>query len=157
MHRQISALEEVFKLLGNRKRLEILHLLKKRHLSVNDMAAMLGMNQPNLSQHLTMLRQYKLVEVRRHRQKAYYFLADNKITKAVDMVYQFLQEHHGLEAQALDELMFPIVKDPVCGMRLSAVEAFDSVKAGGRVYYFCASGCLHKFKALPSRLKTVKA
>ena len=143
--------EETFKVLANRKRLEILRLLKQRNLNVNEMVAMLGMRQPNLSQHLTLLRQYKLVKVSRQGQKAYYSLADNKITKAVEMIYQFLQNQHGFSNEFPAKMLFPIVKDEVCGMRISASEAYDSVKYKDHTYYFCASGCKEKFVSNPER------
>lgn len=152
MYQQIINLEEeTFKVLANRKRLEILQLLKNRRLNVNEMVEMLGMRQPNLSQHLTLLRQYKLVKVDREGQKAYYSLADNKITKAVDMIYQFLQIQHGFSEEFPAKYLFPIVKDVVCGMRLSLSEVFDSAKYGGQTYYFCAGGCKEKFVSNPKR------
>src|SRR3989337_2733020 len=152
MYQQIIGLEEeTFKVLANRKRLEILQLLKNRSLSVNEMVQMLGLSQPNLSQHLTLLRQYKLVKVNRQGQKAYYALADNKITKAVDSVYQFLQNQHGFSNKFPAEMLFPIIKDVVCGMRLSASEAFGSLNYQGQKYYFCAGGCKDKFASSPAR------
>lgn len=152
MHQKMIALEEeTFKVLANHKRLEILQLLKHHQLNVNEMVEMLGLSQPNLSQHLTLLRRYGLVKVNRQGQKAYYSLADNKITKAVNMIYRFLQNQHGFTDDFPAEILFPIVKDVVCGMRLSASEAFDEVKYGGRTYYFCASGCKAKFIKSPRR------
>lgn len=152
MYQQIIGLEEeTFKVLANRKRLEILRLLKQRNLSVNEMVTMLGMRQPNLSQHLTLLRQYKLVKVSRQGQKAYYSLADNKITKAVEMIYHFLQNQYGFSDEFPAKMLFPIVKDIVCGMRLSASEAFDKTVFHGTTYYFCASGCQQKFVKSPSQ------
>src|SRR3990167_4746855 len=152
MLQKIIALEEeTFKVLANHKRLEILQLLKHQQLSVNEMTQMLGLSQPNLSQHLTLLRHHGLVKVNRQGQKAYYSLADNKITKAVDMIYQFLQNQHGFSDEFPAKLLFPIVKDPVCGMRLSASEAYDSLKHGGHTYYFCASGCQAKFSTNPRK------
>ncbi len=152
MYQQVINLEEeTFKILANRKRLEILQLLKNHELSVNEMVAMLGMRQPNLSQHLTLLRRYKLVNVRHDGQKSYYTLADNKITKAVDAIYGFLQEQHGFSDKFPAKLLFPIVRDPVCGMRLSASEVFDTAKHAGQIYYFCASGCHNKFMLNPKR------
>lgn len=152
MYQQVINLEEeTFKVLANRKRLEILQLLKKQRLSVNEMVEMLGMRQPNLSQHLTLLRRYGLVKVSRDGQKAYYSLADNKITKAVDMIYQFLQNQHGFSDDFPAKILFPIVKDPVCSMRLSASEAFDQVRFAGHKYYFCASGCKTQFVANPAK------
>lgn len=147
----INLEEETFKVLANRKRLEILQLLNNRQLSVNEMVEMLGMRQPNLSQHLTLLRQYKLVKVDREGQKAFYSLADNKITKAVGMIYQFLQTQHGFSEEFPAKYLFPIVKDVVCGMRLSASEVFDTTKYAGQTYYFCASGCKEKFVSGPKR------
>jgi len=152
MYQQIINLEEeTFKVLANRKRLEILQLLKNRKLSVNEMVEMLGMRQPNLSQHLTLMRQYGLVKVSRQGQKAYYSLADNKITKAVEMIYQFLQHQHGFSDEFPAKILFPIVKDVVCGMRMSASEVFDTIKYAGRTYYFCAGGCKNKFAVNPNR------
>lgn len=159
MYQQIIGLEEeTFKVLANHKRLEILQLLKHQQLSVNEMVQMLGLNQPNLSQHLTLLRHYGLVKVNRQGQKAYYSLADNKITKAVEMIYQFLQNRHGFDDSFPPKLLFPIVEDVVCGMRLSASEAFDKTAYRGQTYYFCASGCLAKFTASPGKyVKSLKA
>lgn len=152
MYQQIINLEEeTFKILANRKRLEILQLLKNRQLNVNEMVEMLGMRQPNLSQHLTLLRQYKLVKVNREGQKAYYSLADNKITKAVGMIYQFLQTQHGFSEEFPAKFLFPIVRDVVCGMRLSSSEVFDTARHGDRTYYFCAGGCKEKFVTNPTR------
>src|SRR3990172_1987250 len=104
MYQQIINLEEeTFKVLANRKRLEILQLLKNG-----------------------------LVKVSRQGQKAYYSLADNKITKAVEMIYQFLQHQHGFSDEFPAKILFPIVKDVVCGMRMSASEVFDTIKYAGR-------------------------
>ena len=155
MYQQIINLEEeTFKVLANRKRLEILQLLKKQQLSVNEMVEMLGMRQPNLSQHLTLLRQHNLVKVSRVGQKAYYSLADNKITKSVEMIYQFLQNQHGFADELPSSILFPIVRDAVCGMRLSVSEVFDTANHNGQIYYFCASGCKHKFIKYPERYVT---
>lgn len=152
MLQKIIALEEeTLKVLANHKRLEILQLLRHSRLSVNEMVSMMGLSQPNLSQHLTLLRHYGLVKVEREGQRAYYSLADNKITKAVEMIYQFLQNQHGFSDEFSAKLLFPIVKDPVCGMRLSASEAFDSAIYLGQMYYFCASGCRDKFIKHPSQ------
>src|SRR3989344_8552711 len=152
MHQKIIALEEeTFKVLANHKRLEILQLLKHQRLSVNEMAQMLGLSQPNLSQHLTLLRHHGLVKVNRQGQKAYYSLADNKIAKAVDMIYQFLQNQHGFSDEFPAKLLFPIVKDPVCGMRISVSEAYDSTSHRGHKYYFCASGCQQRFVSNPAK------
>lgn len=158
MYQQLLELEEeVLKSLGNRRRLEILQLLKNRRLNVTEMVQMLGLRQPNLSQHLSVLRQHGLVKISKDGQKVYYALADNKITKAVELIHQFLKDQQQLEYDLSHDNIFPIVKDPVCGMRLSASEAYASTEHSGHTYYFCASGCKNKFHAKPGNyLKRAK-
>src|SRR3989338_6106504 len=108
MYQQVLGLEEeTFKVLASRKRLEILQLLKNRELSVNEMVEMLGLRQPNLSQHLSLLRQHQLVKVNRRGQKIYYGLAGNEITEAVDMIYRFLQTRHGFSEDFPPAILFP--------------------------------------------------
>ena len=149
MYQQLLLLEEeVFKVIANQKRLEIIQLLKKREMNVTEMAAMLGLRQPNLSQHLTLLRQQKLVVVSKKGQKVYYKLADMRIARAVELIHGFLQAQHGLDPYNPEDI-FPIVVDPVCGMRLSAADAFDAAEHAGRTYYFCASGCKQRFTSKP--------
>lgn len=151
MYQQLLGLEEeIFKVIANQKRLEIIQLLSKRQLNVTEMTMMLGLRQPNLSQHLTLLRQYKLVTVTKKGREVYYRLADKKIAQAVDLVYRFLQTQHQVDSEVSPDKLFPIVIDPVCGMRLSASEAFDHAELDGRAYYFCASGCKLQFVRNPN-------
>jgi P-type Cu+ transporter len=41
--------------------------------------------------------------------------------------------------------------DPVCGMTVDPETANASHVHGGKTYYFCSTGCLHKFRANPER------
>lgn len=150
----VSLAEEVFKVLANQKRLEIIQLLKNRELNVTEMADMLGLRQPNLSQHLTLLRQYKLVAVTKRGQKIYYRLTSQDIGNSVDLIYRFLVSQHGLDQQVIEKIpdnLYPIAQDPVCGMRLSVTDAFGRVAFQKRDYYFCASGCKKAFISNPTK------
>lgn len=138
--------EEVFKVMANHKRLEIIQLLKGRELNVGEMIAMLGLRQSNLSQHLALLRQHRIVEIRRVGREVYYRLADDTIADAVLLVRAFLRAQHRPEADIDPGSIFPIVVDPVCGMRFSATEAYDNIKHDEQTYYFCASGCKAAFE-----------
>lgn len=150
MYQQLMLLEEeIIKILANQKRLEILQLLRSGKLNVTEMTQMLGLRQPNLSQHLSLLRQHGLVKVDKSGQKVYYELANNKITKAVELIHEFLKDQQRLEYDFAKDNFFPIVRDPVCNMRLSASEAYNSVDYATRTYYFCASGCRDKFVKAP--------
>ena len=133
--------EEVFKVIGNQKRLEIILLLEQGELNVSEMADMLGLRQANLSQHLTLLRAHHLVEVRRAGRESYYKLSDESIAAAIRSVHDFLRKTHRIDAPFDSSTLFPIVTDPVCGMRFSAAKAYSHLNVGGKAYYFCASGC----------------
>ncbi len=150
MYSHVFELEEdVFKIIANQKRLEIIQLLSKKELNVSEMITMLGLRQSNLSQHLSLLRQHKIVSVSKRGREAYYKLADNNIAEAVKLIYVFLQKQYGVGELGNDESIFPIVVDPVCEMRISASEAFDSITYKDTAHYFCASGCRDSFKSNP--------
>lgn len=63
---------ELLYAMGNAKRLHILQLLSKNEISVTDLAAMVGLSQSALSQHLAKLRAAGLVSTRRERQTIFY-------------------------------------------------------------------------------------
>ena len=149
-----SIQEEMFKILANQKRLEIIQLLGGRELSVSQMVEMLGLPQANLSQHLALLRQTKVVTSRRDGQTIFYQLTDRRMSAALDMIKDILIDGHDITPQDYDLLSsgqgpYPIVKDVVCGMRISQSRAGDHAKFQAKDYYFCASGCKHKFEAEP--------
>ncbi len=152
MYQQLFKLEEeVLKVMANQKRLEIIQLLNHKELSVSEMVAMLGIPQANLSQHLSVLRQSSLVKIRRHGQRIYYSLADKNIAKAADIIYRFLEKRERMDIPVSKKAgeIYPIVRDPVCGMRVSVHEAFTHAQYAGKTYFFCAGGCAKKFASRP--------
>lgn len=70
---------EVYKLMANAKRLEILNLLSDKELTVKDISSKTGMRMSNLSQHLSILRMSHLLTTRRDGQNIYYRIIDPKI------------------------------------------------------------------------------
>ena len=157
MYQKLFSLqEEVFKILANQKRLEIIQLLSGRELSVSQMVEMLGLTQSNLSQHLALLRQAKIVTARRDGQTIYYQLSDKRMSDALDMIKEVLIDRRDVTSEEYkimtdDKGLYPIVKDVVCGMRLSQAQAGDHTKVGDKDYYFCASGCKSKFVLNPQQ------
>lgn len=149
MSTELLAIEEAtFKVIANQKRLEIILLLGNRELNVSQMVDMLGLRQANLSQHLTLLRKQHLVTVRRSGREAYYKLTDENIAKSIRLIHDFLRKQHLIELPLDSKSLFPIITDPVCGMRFSASQAFDHIAdEKGQIYYFCASGCRDTFLA----------
>lgn len=154
--RLFSLQADVFKTIASQKRLEIIQLLKNRELSVGEMVAMLGVRQSNLSQHLSLLRRHNIVTNRKNGLNVYYSLADPRIAEACQLIREFLTDQHKadadiaqLVARSEDEL-YPVVQDPVCGMRVSVSEAEAASQHDGRNYYFCGIGCQEKFLTKPT-------
>jgi ArsR family transcriptional regulator len=148
--------EETLKILANQKRLEIVQLLQNKELTVTEMVEMLGMPQANISQHLSLLRQVRIVATRKDGLHVYYRLTDERIIAIVCELRTFLKSQFAHEPEMahlslLDRNIYPIVRDPVCGMRISMSEAYAEVKHDGQAYYLCASGCKEHFEKQPSR------
>lgn len=144
MHERVFSLEaEVFQVLANEKRIEIIQLLRSGERNVSEMIVMLGLRQANLSQHLSLLKKVGLLTSSKRGREIYYRLSDKRVLSAVDNVRGFLADNYKLGTPP--GTAFPFVVDPVCGMRFSAAEAFDSLDVDGKRYYFCASGCRDQF------------
>ena len=85
--RRSCALElaETFSLLGDPTRTRILHALSVDELCVSDLAGVLGISASAVSHQLRLLRDRRLVEVRRDGKRTYYRLQDEHIRTLVDM------------------------------------------------------------------------
>jgi len=70
----IEAMADQLKLLADKTRLTIVALLRDRELCVCDIAALLGISQPGVSQHLKKMKVADLLHERRQGQWAYYSL-----------------------------------------------------------------------------------
>ena len=77
---------EVLRVLANPSRLELLHRLAIGPAEVSRLAAAIGASQPNVSQHLAILRSAGLVETDRHGREVRYRLADPDVIRACDVM-----------------------------------------------------------------------
>src|SRR4030066_2601705 len=84
---------EICKTLSNPIRLEILTKLRDGKKSVNELAALTGVRQATVSQHLAVLRQRGVVTTKREGINVYYDVANPKITRACDLMREVLFEH----------------------------------------------------------------
>ena len=75
---------DVLKTLSNPKRLEIVHLLASGPREVGRLAEELGISQPNVSQHLAIMRSAGVVEAERDGREVRYRLADPEIIVACE-------------------------------------------------------------------------
>jgi DNA-binding transcriptional ArsR family regulator len=164
MYQQLFELQEdTLKVIANQKRLEIIQLLNNRELSVNEMVEMLGIRQANLSQHLSLLREAKIVTPRRDGVTIHYSLTNPKVARACSLIKEFLKEQYTcnpLIAEILNQDgngLYPVVKDVVCKMRISVSEAAATIEHNNKTYYFCGAGCKQHFMAAPSKYELKEA
>lgn len=86
-------LAETFSLLGDPTRTRILHALCVDELCVSDLAALLGISPSATSHQLRLLRDRRLVAVRRDGRRTYYRLEDEHIRTLVDMGISHAEEY----------------------------------------------------------------
>ena len=82
---------EVLKTLASPRRLEILHVLAHGPIEVGRLAKEIGATQPNVSQHLAMLRAAGLVEAERDGREVRYQLADPDVMVACGIMRGLLE------------------------------------------------------------------
>ncbi len=87
-----SLLAETFQALGDYSRVQILWVLTKSELMVGDIAVLLSLSQPVVSHHLRMLRNLKLVKVRRLGRSAFYSLDDIHIERLLSEGIKHVEE-----------------------------------------------------------------
>lgn len=83
---------EVCKSLANPTRLKIMNLLREGEKPVEELKKRLGLPKANLSQHLSILRQRRIVSTRRAGLNIYYKIAHPKMIKACDILREVLFE-----------------------------------------------------------------
>ncbi len=94
---------EIFKVLASPRRLEILHRLADGPVDVGRLATEIDASQPNVSQHLSLLRSAGLVEAERDGREVHYRLTDPDVIRACDLMREVL----GRRLTRLGELAAP--------------------------------------------------
>lgn len=89
------SLAETFSLLGDPTRTRILHALSVDELCVSDLAGLLGISPSAASHQLRLLRDRRLVAVRRDGKRTYYRLEDEHIRTLVDMGISHVEHARG--------------------------------------------------------------
>ncbi len=77
--RDVDALSEIFNALGDPTRLRIIYAIKERERSVGEIADLLDLSQPSVSQHLRRLRHLRVVRLRREGRRHFYQLDDDHV------------------------------------------------------------------------------
>jgi ArsR family transcriptional regulator, zinc-responsive transcriptional repressor len=91
---QVSLVVEVFRMLADATRVQVLWSLADCEMSVNELAEHVGKPAPSVSQHLAKLRMARLVRTRREGTTIFYSLENNHVRQlVVDAVFN--AEHAG--------------------------------------------------------------
>src|SRR5436189_1794392 len=91
---EVDLIVEVFRMLADATRVQVLWALVSREMSVNDLATHVGKPAPSVSQHLAKLRMARLVRTRREGTTIIYSLENNHVGQLVtDAVFN--AEHAG--------------------------------------------------------------
>ena len=104
---------EVLKVLSSAKRLEILHSLAEAPMEVGRLASELGMPQPNVSQHLAVMRAAGLVDATRDGREMTYRLTDPDVIVACEVMRGVLERRLARLARLADtarmtDLLVPV-------------------------------------------------
>jgi ArsR family transcriptional regulator len=83
---------EMCKVFSHPLRLQILNTLRNKEMCVTDMAGRLRVAVGNLSQHLNMMKQRRVLISRKERNIVYYRLANPKMLAAFDLIREILLE-----------------------------------------------------------------
>ena len=83
---------EVCRISSHPKRLQMIETLRDKELTVGEVVDQLSIPKANVSQHLAILRQKRVVMTRREGLNIYYRIANPKIIQAFDLMRQVLVE-----------------------------------------------------------------
>ena len=95
---------DMCKVFSHPTRLEILNVLRDQEMAVTELAKRLGVAIGNLSQHLNMMKQRRVLASRKVANNVYYRLANPKVLKAFDLMREILLEQMGHESVVVRQL-----------------------------------------------------
>ena len=108
---------EVLRTLAHPRRLEILHRLAAGPVEVGRLAEELGLSQPNVSQHLAVLRSAGVVDAERLGREVRYRLSDPDVMRACGLMRGVLERRIGRLAQLSQQAAADPASAEVVGAR----------------------------------------
>ena len=100
--RQFKA--EIFQALAHPTRIAILDQLRDGELTAGTFSDRLGLEQANLSQHLSVLRARQIVVARKAGNQVFYSVRDPLLWKMLDLMRRYFQKQAGESMALLEEL-----------------------------------------------------
>jgi ArsR family transcriptional regulator len=104
---------QVLKILASPRRLEILHRLAEGPIEVGRLAEALGASQPNVSQHLSVMRAAGIVDAERDGREIRYRLVDPEVLVACAVMRRVLERRVDRLARAADSARLTELLTPV--------------------------------------------
>ena len=92
---------ELCKALANEHRQALLHAIGDGEKCVGDLATEIGISVHNVSQHLRVLKERRLVASRKEGQKVYYHVTNMKFIQACALIREALVEQHLAQGESL--------------------------------------------------------
>ena len=92
---------EMCKVFSHPKRLELIDLLRDEEMSVGELSEKLDLAPANLSQHLAMMRERRLLVCRKEGNTVYYRVANSKLLRVFDMLQDILFEQIRQDAELI--------------------------------------------------------
>ncbi len=83
---------EMCKVFSHPKRLELINILRDGEMNATDLCSRLGLSPANISQHLSMMRERRIVVSRKEGNTVFYHLADPRLIQVFDMLREILFE-----------------------------------------------------------------
>ncbi|MFQ5925392.1 MAG: ArsR/SmtB family transcription factor [Dehalococcoidia bacterium] len=93
---------EMCKVFSHPKRLELINTLRDQEMSVGELGERLGLTPANLSQHLAMMRERRILVSRKEGNVVYYRIANPKLLQAFDMLRAILFEQITQDAALIE-------------------------------------------------------
>lgn len=103
MHDQIYTYHaEMCQVFSHPKRLEVINILRDGEMSVGELAQKLELGQGNLSQHLSMMKERRILLSRKEGNVVYYRIANPKMIQCFDMMREMLFEQIRQDAALIE-------------------------------------------------------
>jgi ArsR family transcriptional regulator, virulence genes transcriptional regulator len=93
---------EMCKVFAHPKRLELINILRDKEMSVGELSEKLEIAPANLSQHLAMMRERRILIPRKEGNMVYYRIASPRLLQALDLLKELLFEQIEQDAAMLD-------------------------------------------------------
>ena len=95
---------EMCKVFSHPTRLEIITILRESEMNVTELSGRLGVDMGNLSQHLGMMRDRRILTTRKEGNVVYYRLVNPKMLNAFDILREILIEQIKKDGRLVDAL-----------------------------------------------------